>query len=336
MMRAGRLFVIALAVMAAVVAEEPAAAQQPQPLIAFKAGIADPVNTVLAWYMASAAGLYAAQGLNVEIINMNGGSKGAEELQAGRIDVMHVGLSSVIRVNQSGGDLRLIGSLSNVIRFTFFSAPGVKTAADLKGGVIGISTFGSESDSTVTLALQKLGLTRDDVTIKEYGGGMKRLAAVKSGEIKATPINEPISSIAREEGVNVLVDLVPDQIPWLFSGITVRHSDVEARRDLLTRFLKATAEGNYIALTDEKRAKEVLAKELKITSPKVLDITYNDFKQQSPPDLEPSLPGAQNILKQFPNVSQKPGDYIDTSLVDGLKKDGYFAALAQKYGLQSR
>jgi ABC-type nitrate/sulfonate/bicarbonate transport system substrate-binding protein len=308
----------------------PAAAQQP---IELKAGIADPVNTVLAWYMGRAGGFYAAQGLNVDILNMNGGSKGAEELQAGRIDVMHVGLSSVIRVNQAGGDLRLIGSLSNVIRFTFFSAPGVKTAADLKGGVIGVSTFGSESDSTVTLALARLGLTRSDVTIKEYGGGLRRLEALKSGEIKATPINEPIASLAREAGVNVLVDLVPDQIPWLFSGIVVRHSDIEARRDLLTRFLKGTAEGNYAALTDAARAKEVLARELKITSPKVLDITDNDFKQQSPPNLEPSVPGAENILKQFPNVSQKLGDYIDTSLLDALKKEGFFALLAQKYKL---
>jgi ABC-type nitrate/sulfonate/bicarbonate transport system substrate-binding protein len=314
-----------------------AAAQQPAavnpPPLQIKAGISDPVNTVLAWYVARAAGLYAAQGLDVDILNMNGGSKGAAELQAGRIDIMHVGLSSVIRVNQGGGDLRTIGSLSNVIRFTFFSAPGVKTAADLKGGVVGVSTFGSESDSTVTLALKKLGLTRDDVVIKEYGGGSKRLEAVKSGEIKATAINEPIASLARQQDVNVLVDLVPDQIPWLFSGIVVRHDDIAARRDLLTRFLKASIEGNDIALTDEKRAKAVLAKELKITNPKILDITYSDFKQQSPQNLEPSLPGAENILKQFPNVSQNVGDYLDTSLLDALKKDGYFAAMAQKYGL---
>jgi ABC-type nitrate/sulfonate/bicarbonate transport system substrate-binding protein len=328
-------FVI-LAVAGMAVLCRPAAAQQPAnmgppAIVALKAGISDSVNTVLAWYMARAAGLYAAQGLNIDIVNMNGGSRGAEELQAGRIDLMHVGLSSVVKVNQSGGDLRVIGSLSNVIRFTFFSAPGVKTAADLKGGVIGVSTFGSESDSTVTLALQKLGLTRDDVVVKEYGGGMKRLEAVKSGEIKATAINEPVSSLAREQGVNVLVDLVPDQIPWLFSGIVVRKDDISARRDLLTRFLKASIEGNYIALTDEKRAKEVLAKELKISSPKVLDITYNDFKQQSPMNLEPSVPGAQNILKQFPNVSQKVGDYIDGSLLDALKADGFLAAMEQKY-----
>jgi NitT/TauT family transport system substrate-binding protein len=312
----------------------PASAQQPASAMQFKAGISDAVNTVLAWSMARAAGLYTAQGLNVDIINMNGGSKGAAELQAGRIDVMHVGLSSVVRVNQAGGDLRTIASLSNVIRFTFFSAPGVKSAADLKGGVVGVSTFGSESDSTVTLALQKLGLSRDDVVIKEYGGGTRRLEAVKSGEIKATAINEPLSSLAREQGVNVLVDLVPDQIPWLFSGIVVRHADIAARRDLLTRFLKASIEGNYIALTDEKRAKDVLAKELKITNAKVLDITYKDFKLQSPQNLEPSVAGAENILKMFPGADQKVGDYLDTSLLDALKKNGFFTAMEQKYNLK--
>src|SRR5579862_776552 len=327
--------VLVAGVLKSAMAQQPATMGPPLPL-QIKAGISDPVNTVLAWYMARAAGLYSAQGLNVEILNMNGGSRGAEELQAARIDVMHVGLSSVVKVNQAGGNLRVIGSLSNVIRFTFFSAPGVKTAADLKGGVVGVSTLGSESDSTVTLALQRLGLTRNDVIIKEYGGGMKRLEAVKSGEIKATAINEPIASLAREQGVNVLVDLVPDQIPWLFSGVVVRKDDIAARRDLLTRFLKASIEGNYIALTDEKRAKEVLAKELKIANPKVLDITYNDFKQQSPQNLEPSVEGAQNILKLFPDASQKVGDYIDGSLLDGLKKDGFFAAMDKKYGLPNQ
>jgi ABC-type nitrate/sulfonate/bicarbonate transport system substrate-binding protein len=336
-MRIVELFALTWVILAApsvASAQQPNTPPSPPPLVQIKAGISDPVNTALAWYMARAAGLYTAQGLNVDIINMNGGSKGAAELQAGRIDVMHVGLSSVVRVNQAGGDLRAIASLSNVIRFTFFSAPGVKTAADLKGGVVGVSTFGSETDSTVTLALQKLGLTRGDVVIKEYGGGMKRLAAVKSGEIKATAVNEPLASLAREQGVNVLVDLVPDQIPWLFTGIVVRHDDISARRDLLTRFLKASIEGNYIALTDEKRAKEVLAKELKITSAKALDITYNDFRQQSPANLVPTMAAAQNILKLFPDASQKVGGYVDMSLLDALKNEGFFTAMEQKYKTQ--
>jgi ABC-type nitrate/sulfonate/bicarbonate transport system substrate-binding protein len=310
------------------VAWRPATAQEP---IEVKVGISDPVNTVLAWYMARDAGLYSAQGLKVDIVNMNGGSRGAAELQAGRLDIMHVGLSSVIRINRTGGDLRTIGSLSNVIRFTFFSAPGVKAAAELKGGVIGVSTFGSESDSTVTLALARLALTRNDVVLKEYGGGMRRLDAVKSGEIKATPLNEPIASLARAQGVNVLVDLVPEQIPWVFSSIVVRRGDIAGRRDVLIRFLKGTIEGNYLALNDEKRAKEVLAKELKIADPKVLEITYNDFKAQSPADIEISQPGAENILAQFPGGSQRLEDYVDASLLAALKAEGYFTAVQQKY-----
>jgi NitT/TauT family transport system substrate-binding protein len=299
--------------------------------LAFRAGIADPVNTVLAWWTAQAAGLYAEQGLAVEILNMSGGSRGAEELKAGRLEVMHVGLSSVVRLNRAGGDLRLIGSLSNVIRFTFFSAPGVRTAADLKGGVIGVSTFGSESDSTATLALARLGLSRGDVTLKEYGGGPQRLAAVKSGEIKATALNEPFTSLAREQGVNPMVDLVPEQIAWLFSGITVRHDELAGSRDALTRFLKATVEGNYLALSDERRAKDILAKELKISDPKIIDISYNDFKQQSPPDLVPSRAGAENILAQFPG-SGAVTDYVDTGILDELKSSGFFQAMERKYG----
>jgi len=321
----------ALAVALALAGWQGSAAGAAEP-IELKAGIADPVNTVLAWWTAQAAGFYADQGLKVEIINMSGGSRGAQELQAGRIDVMHVGLSSVVKLNRAGGDLRLIGSLSNVIRFTFFSAGGVKIAADIKGGVVGVSTFGSESDSTVTLALQRLGLARSDVTLEEYGGGPRRLAAVKSGEIKATTLNEPFTSLAREQGVNVLVDLVPEQIPWLFSGITIRRDALASRRDALTRFLKATIEGNYLALRDEKRAKDILAKELKITDPRIIEISYNDFKQQSPPGLEPSRQGAENILAQFPGGSSKTDDYVDTGILDDLKKAGFFAQMQQKYG----
>src|SRR5215472_2464448 len=225
------------AVLAAALAGAPIAPVAAGEMTELKVGISEPVNTVLALWMAEAGGFYAAHGLKVDIINMSGGSRGAEALAAGRIDVMHVGLSSVVRLNRSGADLRAIASLSNVIRFTFFAAPGVKNAADLKGGTVGVSAFGSESDSTVTLALQRLGLKRDDVVLKEYGGGMRRLAALKAGEIKATAINEPVASTAREAGMNVMVDLAAEHIPWLFSGVVVRRADVTGNRDALVRLL---------------------------------------------------------------------------------------------------
>jgi len=319
-------FIAALAGL--IVTAMPVSAQQE-----FTAGISDPVNTVLAWWMGEAGGFYGAQGLKVSVLSMEGGSRGAAALRDGKLDAMHVGLSSVIRLNRAGGDLRLIGSLSNVVRFTFFSAPGVKGAAELKGGVVGVSTFGSESDTTVTLALARLGLTRADITLKELGGGPARLAAVKAGEVKATMLNEPFNTFAREQGVNVLVDLAAEQTPWLFSGITVRTSSLKdpREREGLKRFLKATIEGNYLALTDARRAKEVLTKELHNTTPRIIDIAYDDFKQQSPLNIEPTQKGAENILAQFPGGSSRIEDYIDVSLLEEIKREGFIAEMERKY-----
>lgn len=308
----------------------PASAQQ---LIPFRVGISDAVNTVLPVWMAQEGGFYAANGLKVEIVNMGGGSRGAKALQAGAIDLMRVGMSSVVQANRAGGDLRLIASMSNVIRFVIVTAPGVKTAADLKGGVIGVSSFGSESDSTVTLALERLDLTRADVTVKEYGGGAKRLAAVRAGEIKATAINEPTTSQAREQGVNILIDLAAEKIPWLFSGVVVRRNDLKERRDLVLRFLRAVIEGNYLALTHDIRAKAVLERELKVKSRRIVDISYEDFRAQSPPDMDISMAGVANVLKiGAGGGSREPADYIDGSMLVELRKSGFFATMEKKYG----
>jgi ABC-type nitrate/sulfonate/bicarbonate transport system substrate-binding protein len=308
----------------------PAAAQS---LIPFRVGISDAVNTVLPVWMAQEGGFYAANGLDVTIINMGGGSRGAKALQAGAIDLMRVGMSSVVQANRAGGDLRLVASMSNVIRFVVVTAPGVKTAADLKGGVIGISSFGSESDSTVTLALERLNLTRADVTVKEYGGGSKRLAAVRAGEIKATAINEPTTSLARQQGVNVLIDLAAEKIPWLFSGVVVRRGDLKQRRDLVLRFLRAVIEGNYLALTNDLRAKDVLARELKVKNRRIVDISYEDFRAQSPPDMDISMAGVANVLKIGAAAGNRdPAGHIDGSILIELRKSGFFATMEKKYG----
>src|SRR5258708_21892899 len=141
-------------------------------------------------WVAEVGGFDQAQGLQLEVVHMVGGSESGPALKAGRIHLMHLGMSSVVRANTSGrGDLRCIGSLSNVIRSTMFTAPHVKTAADLKGGVIGISSAGSESDSTTTLALRRLGLTRQDPTVKQIG--VDRLPALRAGHVSATVLGEP-------------------------------------------------------------------------------------------------------------------------------------------------
>src|SRR5258705_2763022 len=160
----------------------PALAQAPAEV---RVGTSGTANTVLAIWMAEDAGLYAKHNLKVTLSNMGGGSRGAAEVRAGKLDVMHVGLSSVVQLNQKGADLRTIASLANMIRFGFFTAPSVTSAAGLKGGTVAISAAGSESDAVATIALERLKLTRNDVTVKELGDSLKRLEALKAGEVTA-------------------------------------------------------------------------------------------------------------------------------------------------------
>lgn len=308
----------------------PALAQAPAEV---RVGTSGTANTVLAIWMADAAGLYAKHNLKVTMSNMGGGSRGAAEVRAGKLDVMHVGLSSVVQLNRKDGDLRTIASLANIIRFGFFAVPSVTSAADLKGGIVAVSAFGSESDAVATIALERLKLTRKDVQLKEYGDSLKRLNALKAGEIKATMLNEPFATAARGEGLKPLVDLAAERIPWLFSTLVVSRTYLKDNRDVLMRFLRATAEGNYLAVSDPVRAKQVLAKGTRISDPKTVEISYADFTEMTPLDLSVPRAGAENILAHFPpEVSRNLDDYIDLSLLEELRKEGFFATLQKTYG----
>jgi NitT/TauT family transport system substrate-binding protein len=239
----------------------------------------------------------------------------------------------VVQLNQKGADLRTIASLANVIRFGFFTVKAVQSAAELKGGIVAISAAGSESDAVATIALERLKLTRNDVVLREFGDSLKRLEALNAGEIKATMLNEPFATAARDLGYKPIVDLAAEKIPWLFSTLVVSRKYLNENRDVMARFLRATAEGNYLAIADPARAKQVLAKGTRVTDPKIIEITYADFTQMTPLDLAVPRAGAENILAHFPPaVSRNLDDYIDLSVLEAMRKEGVFAALEKKYG----
>jgi ABC-type nitrate/sulfonate/bicarbonate transport system substrate-binding protein len=90
-------------------------------LAPFKIGISAPVVTIFPVWMAQAAGLDAKEGLKVESISMEGGSRGVQVLLSGEIQAMHVGLAPVVQANKQGADLRLVTSTANTIPITIFA-----------------------------------------------------------------------------------------------------------------------------------------------------------------------------------------------------------------------
>lgn len=173
---------------------------------------------------------------------MAGGAQSGPELKSVNIKIMHIGSSSVVRANAGGYDLRTVASLRNTLSCTLFPKTGIKTPADLKRGTIGISTFGSESDAT----LGKLGLSRDDVTVKELGIDPDRLEALESGVISATMLNEPSCSHALAMGLNPIADPLADHTPWVFIGLVADETYLKAHRPLAAARIDESHAGRRI------------------------------------------------------------------------------------------
>ena len=284
-------------------------------MVNFKVGQSAPANTFLAIWMADAAGFYRDRGLQIDVVPMVGGRQAGPSLTNRHIQLMHIGLSSVARANAAGASLVAVGSLSNVIRGTLFGGPGV---TDLKGGVIGISSAGSESDAAATLALKRLGLTRREVTVKEIGLG--RLAALRDGGITAAMLDEPQRSQALQAGLEPMIDFLSERVPWLYTGLVVTRSYLAEHRGTVRDFLAATIDGNHLAVADAERGKEVLARALELTDAETIDICYDNFKTFTPANAEIDAAGAENIIATVaPDTGAVAEDYIDTSLIDELR-----------------
>ncbi|HEX5278734.1 MAG TPA: ABC transporter substrate-binding protein [Micropepsaceae bacterium] len=299
-------------------------------LTPFKVGIAAPTVNMLPLWVAQSSGLFRARGLNVEIFDTAGGSRGLAQVGSGKLQAMVVGLSAVLDANGKTGDYRLIASGANTMSFRFFGAKGILGADRLRGRKVGISSFGSESDSAATMALKRLGLTRADVEIVEAGGTTARLDALKSGKLAATALNEPADTEAKTDGLPLLVDLKAD-LPWIFTAIAVDRNYLADHRQQALAFLRAYIEGIDLALSDPARARKILSDEFREFSPAAVDAAYADFRARVPRDAMPSRSGAELMLRETGNGAKPLTDYIDATLLDDLRRDGFFDELMRRY-----
>lgn len=319
------LTLAASAVSAAVPAQAP---------ILLRVGIPAPTVNMLPMWLGRAEGLFRARGLDVTILNTGGGSKGLAALRAHSLDIMNVGLSAVIDENSKGADFRMIAASANTMSFGFFAASGT-TGAMLKGARIGISTLKSESDVAATLALKRLGLERGDVMLVEIGTTEDRLAALLTGRIKATPLNEPVSLMARQRGLLQLVNLAENQ-PWILNGIVVRRETIQTNRTMLLNFMRAYDEAIHFALANPARAQAVLRAEFQGLDAEGARATYDDFKRRIPRDARASAAAAASMFRELPALGTQGFnrnilEHLDPSIVDALAAENFVGALRMKY-----
>src|SRR5262249_45628862 len=181
--------------------------------------------------------------------------------------------------------------------------------------------------------LAHLGLKRDDVLVRQLGGPATRNAAIMSGQVAGTVEQYPDTAELVQRGFHVLVDVTDLAGDYPNTSYATSRTFLKKNPELVKRFFMAMA----TAVHEFKRNPELAIK----LSQKFLDVkddgnakaAYEAYVKVYPDDLRPSLKGIALVLKELAKhdpkaASVKPENIVDTSALDGLKRDGFFDKLS--------
>ena len=188
--------------------------------------------------IAQRAGLYAAEGLEVEIVQLDQDA-GTAALLSGEVPIMRRGPDETIAQIAAGAPLRLLAGLVRTPPIDLYVTPDVTSIAALRGRTIaGISArFGSSL--ALRLLLEDEGLMPADVHIVHAGGSIERLLAMREGRASAAVLSPPADRHARDAGFVARASF-PQRYPrLLFSAIQGQTAYVDAHPDIVTRLLMA-------------------------------------------------------------------------------------------------
>lgn len=293
---------------------------------------------LLGWY-ARQEGIFEKFGLDVDLILIGGGSKAVAAMIAGEVDFCITSGAPVTNANVAGADTVLVAGLYNVQLYSLMVRPEITSADDLRGKILGISDAGGQSDRVTRRALQFLELVPDqDVTLLTIGEQGERLAAMESGQIVGTLVNIPETLRAREAGFVELLDLTTMNVPQMRSGIASTRSYLAENPETARAFMKAIATAIASIKNDKTGAEKAIAEFLEydpVENAELLDETFTILIQKHLEKIPyPNLAGIQEDLSilalENPEAEKfTPENIVETSILQELESDGFFAKLYQ-------
>lgn len=205
-------------------------------------------------YLAGQIGLYTKYGVTVEVSGFEGDGKVVQALTAGALDFGVIGVSSAISSVTTDTPLKSIALNGVTLTDGLVCGPSYKTAADIKGKQIAVSTFGGTSHGSVLILLDQLGLTANDVVITQVGGQTARIAAVKAGSVACAPIDLAQAAEMKAAGLVTLTDNKSSGKQWGRSALSVQAAFATANPNTVKAVVAAVLEAQNSMWVDPATA----------------------------------------------------------------------------------
>lgn len=280
--------------------------------------------------LADYLGIYKKYGItNVEITGFEGDGKALQALVAGQLDLFVGGASTAINSVVTDTPMKLVSMNSVILDDVLVCQKDIKTAADVKGKAIAISTFGGTSHGSALIVIKGLGLTPKDVTITQVGGEGTRIAALKGGSVACGLVGSDNAKVLTATGgLNAVFDETTSKLEWGRSGLMARTDFIAKNPNTVLVVVASALEAQNYMWTDTAAAAAKYAEfsQKKPDDAKALMEGFKVYGSRTMQFTEDALLLPRDVLATVnPAVANvKIADTYDLSFLKKLESNGFY------------
>jgi NitT/TauT family transport system substrate-binding protein len=166
--------------------------------------------TYMAATLAEQLGYYKEEGVDVELQDLQGGSKALTAMLGGSTHVTCGYYEHTIQMQAKNQSIKAFVDMGLSSGLALIVAPKnegtIKSIGDLKGKNVGVTAPGSSTDMFVKYLLSKNGFQPTDAAVSAIGAGSSAVAAMQNNQVDAAVMLEPdISVLAKQLGKQLVI-----------------------------------------------------------------------------------------------------------------------------------
>lgn len=227
---------------------------------------------VVPYEITRAAGFFADQGLEVQLVYSRGGSAALQALHSGGVEYAATSFDAALGAFANGAQIFRFADTGRLPLFALATGPAaasdITSIADLAGRTIGVAQLGNADHALALYLLKRAGVDVDSVQFATLGPNL--YDALRIGQIDAGMVQEPGLTLLQEQGGGVLVNLMDLEDaqtylggPYAFMGVAARTADLDVRHEQMQRLGHALAQGlEYTKNADIDEVVQALPDEL--------------------------------------------------------------------------
>src|SRR5437867_3360139 len=253
-------------------------------------------------WVAKDAGYFAQRGLNVEPVQIRGGSLIALAIITNDLPFSGGGAESVVAARIEGGDVVLLACPVDSDPVYLITRPEIKSAAELKGKATAVTRLGSTTHFYLRAALRQVGLDPEkDVTILQLGTGTEAVSAMESGRISMAALTNRYAIPLLQRGWPMFVDLSTTDLIYPSSCVASSRAFVKAEAKVVHDFLRAYVAAIQLIKKDQNFAERTFAKWLREKDPYLIKKTVESYAKLF--KAAPYVPdkGIETVMKDLAN-----------------------------------